>query len=133
MNYDSKPQVSQQLLKMIVVAWYTVNLYLDSSSAIVSEDLNFKSLHLNQIFGSFLVAFSISLLICDPVMSFSVNYIDTNTTSTLYRSQQPLCTKYNSSEFLFTCVPLRMSTESVSCCLKLDWGDSDHWTDGFEK
>ncbi len=61
-----------------LVAWYTdtVNLYLDSSSAFVSEDLNFKSLHFNQNFGLFLVAFSISVLIFDLVMSFSVNYRD---------------------------------------------------------
>ena len=59
-----------------LVAWYTVNLYLDSSSAFVSEDLNFKSLHFNQNFGLFLVAFSIAVLIFDPVMSFSVNYSD---------------------------------------------------------
>jgi hypothetical protein len=49
-----------------------------NSSTFVSEDLNFKSLHFSQNSKFFLVAFSISLPIFDPGMSFSVNYIDKN-------------------------------------------------------
>jgi hypothetical protein len=62
-------------------AWFSF-LFLKfisvNSSAFVSEDLNFKSLHSSRNFKLFLVAFSISLPIFDPGMSFSVNYIDKN-------------------------------------------------------
>jgi hypothetical protein len=107
-----------------------------NSSAFVSEDLNFKSLHFSRNFKLFLVAFSISLPIFDPDMSFSVNYIDKNnrlislnTSHWHCRLCRGLCTRCTQSlSSLMTIRPLWMInqfTEPVYCCLQLDWGHSD--------
>jgi hypothetical protein len=87
--------------------------------------LNFKSLHFSRNFKLILVAFSISLPIFDPGMSFSVNYIDKNNilislNTSQYCVQESRCTQSLSS--LMTIRPLCMITEPpVYCCLQLDW------------
>jgi hypothetical protein len=70
-------------LYIILLLWTFRKLFVRFSflflkSISVNSSLNFKSLHSSRNLKLFLVAFSISLPIFDPGMSFSVNYIDKN-------------------------------------------------------